>query len=356
MKLDGKPLTTLLAGDYTFVVSDRSARQNFHLKGPGLDKKTGATAGGAAQLHDEAGEGRLQLLERRQPEAEGDVPGHVSQPEPPGAHRTAHPEASHLPGQRSTMRVMADPRADEDRLRPVAVAGARARDPLRVQARDAGARDQRARPGAWADALDLAPLRGDAGAARLPPAEPAVAEVPARPARPRPRLLGDQLDGAPPDRRRTCSSSRDETGHTVNMAILDGTRHRLHRALPQPAAGPARDRPQPARRLAAAGVLHVDGQGAPRRAGRRARQAVARRGAVPAARPEHATTGGARAGRSTSSPRPGSRSTTRSSPTACARSPCRCGTAAAGSRGDQPRRAPLARLDGRSRHPASARR
>ena len=30
-----------LAGSYTFVVSDRSARQNFHLKGPGLDKKTG---------------------------------------------------------------------------------------------------------------------------------------------------------------------------------------------------------------------------------------------------------------------------------------------------------------------------
>jgi NitT/TauT family transport system substrate-binding protein len=41
MKLDGKPLTSLIAGDYTFVVSDRSAKQNFHLKGPGLDKKTG---------------------------------------------------------------------------------------------------------------------------------------------------------------------------------------------------------------------------------------------------------------------------------------------------------------------------
>jgi len=42
MKLDGKPLKTLIAGDYTFVVSDRSATQNFHLKGPGLNKKTGA--------------------------------------------------------------------------------------------------------------------------------------------------------------------------------------------------------------------------------------------------------------------------------------------------------------------------
>ena len=41
LKLDGKPATSLLAGAYTFVVSDRSARQNFHLKGPGLNKKTG---------------------------------------------------------------------------------------------------------------------------------------------------------------------------------------------------------------------------------------------------------------------------------------------------------------------------
>ena len=41
MKLDGKPLKTLLAGDYTFVVSDSSATQNFHLKGPGLNKSTG---------------------------------------------------------------------------------------------------------------------------------------------------------------------------------------------------------------------------------------------------------------------------------------------------------------------------
>jgi NitT/TauT family transport system substrate-binding protein len=41
LKLDGKKAASLLAGDYTFVVSDRSAKQNFHLKGPGLNKKTG---------------------------------------------------------------------------------------------------------------------------------------------------------------------------------------------------------------------------------------------------------------------------------------------------------------------------
>jgi len=41
MKLDGKPLKTLLAGDYTFIIADRSATQNFHLKGPGLNRTTG---------------------------------------------------------------------------------------------------------------------------------------------------------------------------------------------------------------------------------------------------------------------------------------------------------------------------
>jgi len=40
MRLDGKPFNTLVPGAYTFVVSDRSARQSFHLKGPGVDKKT----------------------------------------------------------------------------------------------------------------------------------------------------------------------------------------------------------------------------------------------------------------------------------------------------------------------------
>ena len=56
----------------------------------------------------------------------------------------------------------------------------------------------------------------------------------------------------------------DETGHTVNMAILDGDDIVYIERCPQLAAGPARDRPEPARRLAPAGVLHVDGQGAAR--------------------------------------------------------------------------------------------
>ena len=44
LKLDGKPLKSLLAGDYTFVIADRSATQNFHLKGPGENRKTGVAA------------------------------------------------------------------------------------------------------------------------------------------------------------------------------------------------------------------------------------------------------------------------------------------------------------------------
>ena len=41
LRLNGRPVTRLGVGWYTFVVADRSAKQNFHLKGPGLNKKTG---------------------------------------------------------------------------------------------------------------------------------------------------------------------------------------------------------------------------------------------------------------------------------------------------------------------------
>ncbi len=36
----GKKLTSLKAGAYTIVVQDRASDHNFHLKGPGVDKKT----------------------------------------------------------------------------------------------------------------------------------------------------------------------------------------------------------------------------------------------------------------------------------------------------------------------------
>ncbi len=36
----GKKVTALKAGSYTIVVSDKASIHDFHLKGPGLDKKT----------------------------------------------------------------------------------------------------------------------------------------------------------------------------------------------------------------------------------------------------------------------------------------------------------------------------
>ena len=39
LKLGGKKVTKLKAGTYNFVISDKSAIHNFHLKGPHLDAK-----------------------------------------------------------------------------------------------------------------------------------------------------------------------------------------------------------------------------------------------------------------------------------------------------------------------------
>ena len=112
----------------------------------------------------------------------------------------------------------------------------------------------------------VAPLRRDAGAARATSSR----------TRRRASTGSARACSTSASRRSTrwsCGRSRadhlqqlsDETGHTVNMAILDGTDIVYIERCRSSAAGPARDRPQPARRLAAAGVLHVDGQGAARR-------------------------------------------------------------------------------------------
>jgi plastocyanin len=37
----GKKVTTLKAGAYTFVIADKSSIHDFHLTGPGVNKKTG---------------------------------------------------------------------------------------------------------------------------------------------------------------------------------------------------------------------------------------------------------------------------------------------------------------------------
>jgi NitT/TauT family transport system substrate-binding protein len=46
LKLDKARVKTLSAGTDTVTVSDRSSKQSFHLKGPGVDKKTGTTKAG----------------------------------------------------------------------------------------------------------------------------------------------------------------------------------------------------------------------------------------------------------------------------------------------------------------------
>ncbi len=49
LKRAGKRVTSLTAGRYLFVVSDRSAVDNFHLTGPGVNRKTGVAARGTVR-------------------------------------------------------------------------------------------------------------------------------------------------------------------------------------------------------------------------------------------------------------------------------------------------------------------
>jgi hypothetical protein len=44
LRLDRQAVSTLSAGTDTFAIVDRSAKQNFHLKGPGVDRKTSVKA------------------------------------------------------------------------------------------------------------------------------------------------------------------------------------------------------------------------------------------------------------------------------------------------------------------------
>ena len=71
LKLDGKPLKTLLAGDYTFVVADRSATQNFHLKGPGLNKSTGKRKVGRLSFTTKLAKGKYSYFSDARPSLRG---------------------------------------------------------------------------------------------------------------------------------------------------------------------------------------------------------------------------------------------------------------------------------------------
>jgi NitT/TauT family transport system substrate-binding protein len=71
LKLDGKPLKTLLAGDYTFVIADRSATQNFHLKGPGLNKSTGKKQVGRLSFTTKLAKGKYTYSSDAKPSLRG---------------------------------------------------------------------------------------------------------------------------------------------------------------------------------------------------------------------------------------------------------------------------------------------
>ena len=46
LKLDKQAVKTLSPGTDTFAIVDRSAKQSFHLKGPGVDRKTNVKKAG----------------------------------------------------------------------------------------------------------------------------------------------------------------------------------------------------------------------------------------------------------------------------------------------------------------------
>ncbi len=133
------------------------------------------------------------------------------------------------------------------------------------------------------------------------------AEVQPRAARARPRLHGDQLDGAPRRRRAPPASALRRDGEHREHGDPRRRGHRVRRAVSRVPSPPERDRPRPPRRLTAAGLLHLDGQGAPclpprRRAGRAARPHHVR-----APRPEHAHVEDGAARRAPARPRHGHR-------------------------------------------------
>ena len=94
LRLDGKFVTTLPAGKYTFVVTDSSKTANFHLKGPGVNKKTSLAGTGRSHVDADPDEGHLRLHLGHERLEEAVALGHVdtrwahgSRRRPPGGRR-----------------------------------------------------------------------------------------------------------------------------------------------------------------------------------------------------------------------------------------------------------------------------
>ena len=206
----------------------------------------------------------------------------------------------------------------------LAVARARACRSSRPSARRSRCSASASSAARSASAASAPPLRRDARDARLPPQDAATKKY-----RLGPRVLDlgfsainsmELREVAAPHLRQLC----DATGYTVNMAILDGARHRLRRALPQLAARPA----------ARSTSTSTSARGCPRTAPRSAR--CCSRTCPPRARRAPRRIEFSRRGPNTITSRSAlaaelervraqrlRRSTTRSSPTASARSPRR---------------------------------
>ena len=72
LRLDGKSVTRLPAGKVTIAVADKSSKDNFHLKGAGVDRSTSVVKKRLGRgYHVE--EGRLPLLVQRKLEEGGPV-------------------------------------------------------------------------------------------------------------------------------------------------------------------------------------------------------------------------------------------------------------------------------------------
>ena len=56
---------------YTFIVSDRSAKQNFHLQGPGLNKKTGTKQVGRLSFTTNLAKGTYKYSSDANPKLKG---------------------------------------------------------------------------------------------------------------------------------------------------------------------------------------------------------------------------------------------------------------------------------------------
>ena len=146
----------------------------------------------------------------------------------------------------------------------VAVARTRPRDPVGLRLRPLDDRRQRALARARPEQEHHASLHRDPDVAGLPAAGRGDEALPARPARPRPGLRGDQLDGHPRDLGPAPAGAQRRDRLHRQPGDPRRARRRLHRALPDVPIGAAPDRPQPARRLSPARVLHRPRQGAAR--------------------------------------------------------------------------------------------